>query len=101
MRIFAQKQNQPQRPVSSSLAQPHTAKPGLHHRSDLILHLQRTIGNQAVQGLLQAHAEELNAGLTGTASSRIGHDFQPDSHTFSCGRSDTDEIEDEPAGRRI
>ena len=75
MRTFAQKQNQPQRPVSSSVAQPHSAKPGLHYRSDLILHLQRTIGNQAVQGILQAHAEELNAGLTGTASSRIGHDF--------------------------
>ena len=75
MRTFAQKQNQPQRPVSSSVAQPHSAKPGLHYRSDLILHLQRTIGNQAVQGILQAHAEELNVGLTGTASSRIGHDF--------------------------
>jgi hypothetical protein len=40
-----------------------------------ILHLQRTIENQAAQRLLQNNAEELNAGLTGTASPHIGHDF--------------------------
>lgn len=75
MRTFAQKQNQPQKPVSSSLARSHTATPALHHRADLILHLQRTIGNQAVQRLLQANAEEFEVGLTDTASPRFGHDF--------------------------
>jgi len=40
-----------------------------------ILHLQGTIGNQAVLRLLQANAEERQAGLTGTAPSRFGHDF--------------------------
>jgi len=40
-----------------------------------LLHLQRTIGNQAVLRLLQTNAEEFKAGLTGTASSRSGHNF--------------------------
>src|SRR4030095_231737 len=75
MRTFAQKQNQPQKPVSSNLARSHTAIPGLHHRADTILHLQHAIGNQAVQRMLQTYGEELEAGLTGTASPRFGHDF--------------------------
>jgi hypothetical protein len=33
------------------------------------------IGNQGVQRMLQTNAEELKAGLTGTASSLFGHDF--------------------------
>ncbi len=75
MRTFAQKQNQPQKPVSSNLARSHTPTPGLHNRADLILHLQRTIGNQALRRMLQTHAEELKAGLTGTSSPHFGHDF--------------------------
>ena len=73
MRTFAQKQNQPQKPVSSNLALSHTT-PGLHHRTDLILFLQRTTGNQAVQRMLQTHAEKPNAGTT-ALSPRFGHDF--------------------------
>lgn len=42
---------------------------------DSILHLQRTIGNQAVQRLLENNAEERNARLTGTVSPHLGHDF--------------------------
>jgi hypothetical protein len=76
MRTFAQKQNQPQKPVSSSLARSNTAAPGLHHRAALILHLQRTIGNQAVLRMLQTHAEEPDVGLTAAASPRFGHDFR-------------------------
>ena len=75
MRTFAQKRNQPQKQVSPSLARSNTTAPGLHHRADLILHLQRTIGNQAVQRMLQTNAEELKAGLPGTASPRFEHDF--------------------------
>lgn len=77
MRTIAQKQNQPQKPVSSSLARPNMATPGPAHREHPILHLQRAIGNQAVQRMLQTStsAEELKAALTGTASSRLGHDF--------------------------
>jgi uncharacterized protein DUF4157 len=76
MRTFAQKQNQPQKPVSSNAARSHTATPGLHHRTDLILHLQRTIGNQAMQRMLQTNAEELKAGVTDTTPSRFGHDVR-------------------------
>jgi hypothetical protein len=75
MRTFAQKQKLSQKPVSSNPARSHTATPGLHHRADLIQHLQRTIGNQAVLRMLQIRAEEPEVGLTGTASPRFGHDF--------------------------
>ena len=76
MRTFAQKQNQPEKPVSSNLARSGTATPGLHHhRTDLILHLQRTVGNQAVQRLLETQNETLEAGATNTASSRFAQDF--------------------------
>ena len=75
MQTFAQKQNQTQKSVSSNLAKSRTATPRLNHRADLILHLQRTIGNQAVQRMLQTNAEELEAGSAGTASPRLGHDF--------------------------
>jgi hypothetical protein len=37
--------------------------------------LQHTIGNQAAQWMLQTDAEELKAGLTGSASPHFGHDF--------------------------
>src|SRR5882672_1218973 len=37
-----------------------------------ILHLQRTIGNQAVQRMLQTDAKELEAELAGTATRRFG-----------------------------
>jgi hypothetical protein len=76
MRTFAHKQNQPQKPASSSLARSHTAAPGPHWRAaDPILHLQGALGNQAFQRKLQIDAEELESGLTGTTSPRLGHDF--------------------------
>jgi hypothetical protein len=75
MRTFAQKRNQPQKPASSSLARANMATLGLDHREHPFLHLQRTIGNQAVQRMLQTNAEELKAGLNGTASPLVGHDF--------------------------
>ncbi len=75
MRTFAQKQNQPQKPESSSLARPNMATLGPDHREHPILHLQRTIGNQAVLRMLQTHAEEPDIGWTAAASPRFGHDF--------------------------
>lgn len=75
MRTFAQKQNQPQKLVSSRRARPHTATLGPEHREHPILHLQRTIGNQAVQRLLQTHTEKPDVGLAAAASPRFGHDF--------------------------
>src|SRR2546423_4409952 len=75
MRTFAQKQNQFQQIVSSSLARSNTLTPGPPHCEHPTLHLQRTIGNQAMQPILQTNDEELKAGLTGTASSHFEHDF--------------------------
>lgn len=48
MRTFAQKQNQPQKPVSSSLARSNTGTSGPQHHTNPLLRVQRTIGNQAV-----------------------------------------------------
>src|SRR6266576_3005468 len=75
MRTFAQKENQPQKPVSSNLPGSRSTVPGLHHSADNILHLQRTIGNHAVQRILQTHAEEPNVRSATTASPRFSHDF--------------------------
>src|SRR5271157_1107245 len=75
MLTFAQKQNQPQKPVSSSRARPNMATLGPDHSEHPIFHLQRTLGNQAVQRMLQTNAEALKAGLTRTALPRFGHDF--------------------------
>jgi hypothetical protein len=75
MRTFAQKQNQPQKPVSSSLARPHMATLGPDHREQPILYLQRTIGNQAVQRLLEANTRDVKGDLTTTEIARFGWDF--------------------------
>jgi hypothetical protein len=75
MGAAAQKLNQSQKPISSSLARPDMTTREPVHRVHPILHSQRAIGNQAVQRILQTAAEEPKAGLNGTASSRFGHDF--------------------------
>jgi hypothetical protein len=53
MRTLAQRQNQPEKPESSDFDQSHPAAPGPHYGPDIILHLQRTVGNRAVQQFLQ------------------------------------------------
>ena len=75
MRTFAQKQNQPQKPVSSRFPRSNTAILGPNHHVNPVLDLQRTIGNQAVQRPLRTSGEELKAGLNGMASPLFGHDF--------------------------
>ena len=67
MRTFAQKQNQSQKPVSSSLARPHLATLGPDYREHPIVHLERAIGNQALQHSLQTHDEEPEARSTAAA----------------------------------
>jgi hypothetical protein len=68
MRTFAQEQNQPQKQLSSSLARSNTALLGPNHHANPLLHLQRTLGNQAVQRMLQTHAEEPEIGSISTAA---------------------------------
>jgi len=76
MRSFAQKQNEPQKRVSSGLAWSKTETPlAGNHREHPILRLQPAIGNQVVQRMLQTSGGEREAELTATASHRFGHDF--------------------------
>src|SRR5262249_19748077 len=67
--------NHPQKQISSSLTQSKTATPRPHHPAHPILELQHAIGNQAVQRMLQTNAEELEVGLSATASPCSGHDL--------------------------
>ena len=76
MRTFAQKQPQPQKPASSSLARAHMATRGREHRVPPFLPLPRTlIGNQALQRMVQTQAEELQAGVHAPVSPLVGHEF--------------------------
>src|SRR5262245_29337522 len=75
MQTFPQKQNQVQKPISSSITQPNMAPQRPDHSEHPILHLQRTVGNQALLRMLQTHNEEPDVGLTAAASSRFGRDF--------------------------
>ena len=63
MRTFAQKRNQPQRKSSANLTRSNTFAPVPGHAANPFLHLQSTIGNQAVLRLLQARADGLDARL--------------------------------------
>lgn len=75
MRIHAQKQNQPQQQASTNIirsnAERLTASPIAHS----IMHLQRSIGNQAVQRVLQAYAGGLEVNSDTSPSTHSGHDF--------------------------
>lgn len=75
MRAFAQKQNQAQKPASSSLARPRKTILGPHHHEHHILLLQRAIGNQAVQRRLEANTVNVEGDSTTTKIARFGHDF--------------------------
>ena len=75
MRTFAQKPKATQQTTSAKSTIPGRAHFGQSREVNSILRLQRTIGNQAVQRMLQTDAEELEVELTGTATRRFGHDF--------------------------
>src|SRR4051812_105377 len=74
MRTFARTRHQPPKPVSSNRFRSNTAISGSNPRSDSILHLQRTIGNQAVLRMVLANAEEANVSSASAASRRFVHD---------------------------
>jgi uncharacterized protein DUF4157/lysine-specific metallo-endopeptidase family protein len=75
MRTFAQKTKATQQTLSAKPKATGREYVGQSHEVNSILHLQRTIGNQAVQRMLHTHNEEVNAGLTSTALPHYGHDF--------------------------
>jgi hypothetical protein len=72
MRTLAQKPKAVQQTTSVIPGRAHC---GQNRELNSKLYLQSTIGNQAVQRMLQTNAEELKAGLTGTASPGFEHDF--------------------------
>ena len=61
MRSFAQKQKLTQKAKSASSARPGRAFSEQSHEISSILHLQHTIGNQAVQRLIQANPKDNNS----------------------------------------
>lgn len=75
MRTFAQKSKANHHTTSAKSAILGRSNFGQSHQVSTVLHLQRTIGNQSVQRMLQTHAEESDVGLTAAASPRFGHDF--------------------------
>ncbi len=75
MHTFAQKQKATQNTTSAKTTLPARARFGHSREVKGILHLQRTIGNQAVQRIVQCDTEELEAGSATTASVRFAHDF--------------------------
>jgi hypothetical protein len=74
MRTIAEKPKAPQQTKSASCSKPSRALSRQSHDMHLMC-LQRTIGNQAVQRLLKANIEELEAGSDVTSSTRFVHDF--------------------------
>jgi hypothetical protein len=75
MRTFAQKPKATQQTTSSKSAKPSRAFLSQSRDVQSILHLQRTIGNQAVLRLLQTATEKLDASSESSASTRSTHDF--------------------------
>ena len=75
MRTFAEKLKATQRNILAGSTLPRFDQAGHSHEANPILHLQRTIGNQALQRMLQTHAEESEARSTAAASPCFAHDF--------------------------
>lgn len=75
MRTFALKQKPTQEAKSVSSARRGWAFSGQSHDVRSILHLQRTIGNQAVQRMLQADGKKLEAGSASSAPTSFVHYF--------------------------
>lgn len=75
MRAFAQKPKATKQTTSAKSTIPSRAHSGQGGVVNSILHLQRMIGNQAVQRLLEAHTVNVEADSTTTKIARFGHDF--------------------------
>lgn len=75
MRTFIQKQNSTQKPNTAGSARSNRTLSGQSHEVSSILHLQRTIGNQAVQRLLHVNHEKCDASPVTSASPHFERDF--------------------------
>ena len=75
MRTFKEKLKATQPTKSAQSSSVGRARVGQGHDPNLILHLQRTIGNQAVLRLPQSNAEKGNTALACITLPHFGHDF--------------------------
>jgi hypothetical protein len=74
MRTFVEKPKATQQ-TSTKSAIPGRGHFGHSHEVNSILHLHRTIGNQAVQRMLDAHTEDRKQHCTAPGIPRVGYDF--------------------------
>ena len=75
MRTFTQKAKPTQQTMSPKTTVPGRVHFGQSREVNSILHLQRTIGNQAVQRLLEGNMGNGKEDSTTTGIPRLGHDF--------------------------
>ncbi len=75
MRTFTQKPKAVQQSESAKSLMPDRALSGQNLAASFSIHLQRTIGNQAVQQLLQAKAEDFKASPASSTSTGLTYDF--------------------------
>ena len=76
MRTFAHKLKTARQATSAKPTRPSRVGFGQSRGVNSMLHLQRTIGNRAVQQLLRNGAEGRDAGLTGMAPPHLGHNLR-------------------------
>jgi hypothetical protein len=86
MRTFAKNPKAIQQPTSAKTTTPGRAHFGQSHEVNSILPLQRTIGNQAVQRMLDANTGDRTGDPTTTVIRRFGHDFSR-IPVHSCART--------------
>ena len=75
MHTFAQKPKATQQATSAKSTIPRRVQFRQSPEVNSILHLQRSIGNQAVQRFLQVNTEGLEVESSTTATTRLAHDF--------------------------
>jgi len=75
MPTFVPKQKTPKQATSAKPTNPVRAESGRFHDVNSVLHLQRSIGNHAVQRLLQAESADVKGGSRTISHSRFAHDF--------------------------
>jgi hypothetical protein len=75
MRTFAQRSKTTHQITQEKSVLPSRGKFGQSPELNSLVHLQRTIGNQAVLRQLQAKSDGLEAVPRATASGHVGHDF--------------------------
>ena len=75
MHTFAQKPKANQQATSAKSTTPGRALLGQGREVNSILHLQRTIGNQAVQRLLERTTENIKGDSATANNTHFGHDF--------------------------